>query len=88
MILHVRDSGGMSTALSGAAAYSQSHVSRVCQGVSRCLPCGFRLPECPSMVGPPHCRVFPLTSVYLASSQLLMQTPRVRLARRYQVLDT
>jgi len=47
VILHVRGRGGMSTALSDAAAYSQSHVSRVC------LPCGFRLPECPSMVGPP-----------------------------------
>jgi len=40
--------------------------------VSRCLPCGFRPPECPSpAVGPPNCRGFRLTSLSLASSQLL-----------------
>jgi len=42
----------MSTTENDAAAYSQSHVfARV---VSHCLPCSFRLPECPSlMVVPP-----------------------------------
>ena len=50
VILQVRGRDGMSTLQNGAAAYSQSYVfARV---VSRCLPCGFRLPECPSpMVG-------------------------------------
>jgi len=36
----------------------------------------------------PNCRGFPLTSLSLASSQLLMQTPRVRLARCYWVPRT
>jgi len=36
----------------------------------------------------PNCRGFPLTSLSLASSQLLMQTPRVQPARRYQVTHT
>jgi len=54
VILQVRGRDGMSTPQNGAAACSQSHVSCICQGGSRCLPCGFRLPECPSpMVGPP-----------------------------------
>ena len=33
----------------------------------------------------PNCRVFPLASLSLASSQLLMQTPCVQLARRCRV---
>jgi len=45
VILQVRGRDGMSMQQNGAAAYSRV--------VSRCLPCGFRLPECPShMVGP------------------------------------
>jgi len=56
--------------------------------VSCCLPCGFCLPECPAMVGLPNWRGFPLTTLFLASSQLLMQTPHVRLARCYQVTHT
>jgi len=72
-ILQVRGRDGMSTLQNGASAYSQSHVSRICQEVSCCLPCGFRLPECSHMVLP-NCRCFPdLTSLSLASSQLLMQ---------------
>jgi len=31
-ILQVRGRDGMSTPQNGAAAYSQSHVSRICQG--------------------------------------------------------
>ena len=34
----------------------------------------------------PNCRGFPLTSLSLASSQLLMQTPRVRLATGLLIL--
>jgi len=48
VILHMRDRNGMSTLLNGAAAYSQSHVSCICQVVSHCIPCGFRLLVCPS----------------------------------------
>jgi len=50
--------------------------------VSRYLPCGFRLPSCPS---PMLC---PLTSLSLTSSQLLMQTPCVQFVRRYWVTRT
>jgi len=32
VILQVRGRNGMSTPQTGAAAYSQSHVSRICQG--------------------------------------------------------
>jgi len=32
VILQVRGCDGKSTAQNGAAAYSQSHVSRICQG--------------------------------------------------------
>jgi len=40
---------GMYTLENGAVAYSQSHIfARV---FSRCLPCSFRLPECPSFYG-------------------------------------
>jgi len=47
LILQVRGRDGMSTPQNGADAYSQSHVfARV---DSRCLPCDFRLPECPSV---------------------------------------
>ena len=50
VILQVRGRDGMSTPQNGATAYSQSHISRICQ----CLPCGFSLPGCPSpTVGPP-----------------------------------
>jgi len=38
VILQVRGRDGMSTPQNGAAAYSQSHVSRICQG-------GFPLPS-------------------------------------------
>jgi len=43
----------MSTPQNGVVAYSQSHVSRslFARVVSRCLPWGFRLPECPSAMG-------------------------------------
>jgi len=52
--------------------------------VSRCLPCGFRLHGCPSpMVGLPNCRGFPLTTLSLASSQLLMQTLRANMQMCY-----
>jgi len=40
------------------------------------------------MVGPPSLQRFPLTSLSLASSQLLMQTLRVWLARHYRVTRT
>jgi len=54
VMLHVRGRDGMSTPHNGAAAYSQSHVSHICQGGFPCFPCSFRLLECPSpMVGPP-----------------------------------
>jgi len=36
--------------------------------VSRCLPCSFRLPECP-----PNCRGFPLTTLSLASSNAILE---------------
>jgi len=46
---------GMSTPQNGTDAYSQSHISRTCQGGFLLLPCSFHLPECPSpMVGPPQ----------------------------------
>jgi len=52
VILQVRGRDGMSTPQNGMAARSQSHVFAMV--VFRCLPCSFRLPECPShMVGPP-----------------------------------
>ena len=52
LILPVRDRDCMSTMQNGEAAYSQSHA--FARLVSRCLPCGFCLPECPSpVVGPP-----------------------------------
>jgi len=48
VICQVRGHDGMTTPQNGAAAYSQSHVfARV---VSRCLPCCFHLPKCPSPV--------------------------------------
>jgi len=53
VILQVRGRDGMPTPQNGAAAYSQSHVSHPCQGGSHCLPCSFRLLQCPPMVGPP-----------------------------------
>jgi len=76
VILQVRGRDGMSTLQNGAAAYSQSHV--FARLVSCCLPCSFRLPECPSpMVDPLLSAEAFLWPLSLASSQLLMQTPRV-----------
>jgi len=79
----------------GAASYTHSLTFHVfARVVSRCLHCGFRLPECPDMVGPPllaidsEVRGFPLTSLSIASSRLLMQTMRVRHARHYRVIRT
>jgi len=50
VILQVRGRDGVSTPQNDAAAYSQSHVSHICQG-------GFPLPSqrfsSPPMVGPP-----------------------------------
>jgi len=78
----------MSTPQNGVAAYSQSHVSCICQG-------GFPLPSLRfSSLSVllwwvlANCRGFPLTTLSSASSQLLAQTPRVRLARRYRVTRT
>ena len=69
----------MSTPQNGAAAFARE--------VFRCLPGGFRLPECPSpMVGPHYLQM--LASGVTVFSQLLMQTPRVWLARRYRVTRT
>jgi len=54
-LLQVRghDHDGMSTPQNGVVAYSRSHVARslFARVVSRCLPWGFRLPECPSAMG-------------------------------------
>ena len=48
VIAQVRGRGdSMSTPQNGAAAYSQSHISRVCKGGFP-LPHGIRLSECPS----------------------------------------
>jgi len=45
---------GMSTPQNGVAAYSQSHVSCICQGGFPLPSLRFRLPGCHSpMVGPP-----------------------------------
>ena len=52
-VLHVRSRDGMSTPQNGAAAYSQSHVSRICQGGFLLPFLRFHLPECPPTVGPP-----------------------------------
>ena len=57
--------------------------------VSHCLPCSFRLPECPPIwQALTNCRGFPLTSMSVASRQLLMLTARIRLTRRYRVTRT
>jgi len=89
VILHVRGLDGISTPQNGAAAYSVLRYHIFARVVSRCVPRGFRLPECPSpMVGPPSLQRFPLTSLSLASSQLLMQTLHVWLARHYRVTRT
>ena len=56
VILQVRGRDGMSTLQNGVdALHTHSLTYHVfARVVSRCLPCGFRLPECPSpMVGPP-----------------------------------
>jgi len=43
----------MSAPQNGAAAYSRSHTYHIfARVVSHYLPCGFRLPKCPPMVGP------------------------------------
>jgi len=94
MILQVSGLDGMSIPQNGATAYSQYHVSHICQG-------GFPLPSprvfvflsillLSPMVGPvlPNCRDFPLTSLSLANSQLLMQTPRAWPVECYRVTCT
>jgi len=94
--VQVRGRDGMSTPQNSAAAYSDSRISpwQICDTifttlVFHCLPCSFRLHECPpSMIGPSNCRGFPLTSLSFASSHLLMQTLRVRLTRHYRVTLT
>jgi len=77
VIFQVRSHDGMSTPQNGAAAFLQSHVSRICQG-------GFTLPSLQfssSRVSFSYgrsirnCRGFPLTSLSLPSNRLLMQTP-------------
>jgi len=55
MIQQVRGCDGMSTSQNGAAAYSQCHMSRICQGgFPSALPTVFVLPECPSMQRSPQ----------------------------------
>jgi len=63
--LQVRGRDGMSTPQNGAAAYSQSHVSRICQGGFPLPSRGFRLPNVP-----PNRRGFSLTSLSLTSSHI------------------
>jgi len=41
LILQVRGHDGMSTPQNGVAAYSQSHISHICQGGFPLLSCGF-----------------------------------------------
>jgi len=55
VILQVRVRGGMYTPQNGVDSYTHSLTYHVfARVVSRCLPCGFRLPECSSpMVSPP-----------------------------------
>jgi len=52
VILQMRCRGGMYTPqLRMVRLHTQSHV--VASVVSLCLPCSFRLPGCPPVVGPP-----------------------------------
>jgi len=75
-ILQLRGRDGMSTPQNGAAAYSQSHVSRICQ-VFCCLPCGFRLPRCPSPMV-----LHRLSSDLTVFSQLLYRLSKQNSSRR------
>jgi len=89
LILQVRGRDGMSTLHNGAATYSISHITYL----PGWFPVAFSavfvfLSALLLWYVLPNCRGFPLTSLSLAISQLLMQTPRVRLARRYQVTRT
>jgi len=75
-ILQLRGRGGMSTPQNSAAAYAQSHVSRICQ-VFCCLNCGFRLPECPSPMV-----LHRLSSDLTVFSQLLYRLSKQNSSRR------
>jgi len=90
VILQVRGRDGISTPQNGAAAYSQSHSLTYLPGW---FPIAFPaifvfLSVFLLWYVLPNCRGFPLTSLPLASSQLLMQTLHAWLARCYQVTHT
>jgi len=75
----------MSTPQNGVAAYSQSQVSG---WFPAAFPAVFVFLSVLLWWVVPNCKGFPLTTLSLASSQLLMRTPLVQLARHCWVTHT
>jgi len=88
VIIQVTGRDGMSTLQNGAAAYSQS-LTYLPGWFSVAFPVVFVfLSVLLLWQALPNCRGFPLSSLSLASSQLLMQTLRAQPVRCYRVTRT
>jgi len=85
----VKGRDDISTLQNIAAAYSVSHITYLPGWFSVDFTAVFVFLSVLLLLWVlPNCRGFPLTLLSLASSQLLMQTPCVRLARCYRVTYT